>query len=245
MKKLIEVVQEYKLRSGRTNELNIRQLAISGYRNLNMIAFGNLTVKVAYLPISSLDTVEMPSDYVNYTKVGVVYGNTIWTLTTNNKLLGPKNIQECAVPIQQALTSQDVEVDGTWSFVPHINKNGEFVGRMYGLGGGWNSKGYFKEDRPNRQFILDGITASEIVLEYTSDMVGMDTYVPQEGFEALIAWLDWQHVLRDPTRGLGEKQMFGQIYANEKDLILKLRNPFRMGEFLDAFYDNVHMSVKR
>ena len=244
MIKLAEILEEYKLVSGSKSHYKLHSLILAGYRELTfMTPVASVAIRVKYLQISASGTVDMPEDYVSYSKVGVNYGGRLWTLTVNKDMLPPTNTVECGVPKEEAIARAS-EINNAWGLSPHYDKNGRYVGKEYTLGGGWNSQGYFKEDLANRRFLLDTVKG-EIVLEYISDKVSIDTLVPSECSEALQAWLHYKEMLFDKRAGQGEKAMLGRVWVDQLERVKQIRNPFRIDEFLDAAYTDNYQGLKR
>ena len=245
MKKILEVVNLYKNRTPNRvlPEFNLLQLAVDGFRELNIISLDQTNIKVKDIAVEN-GIVPMPDDYIQYTKVGVAAGNKLWTLTVNTELLPPeKKYNECGVSYEEARSGKKTTEEG-WHFVPHVDKNGIVSGGMYALGGGWNSKGYFKEDFENRRFLLDQVSSDVIVLEYKSSGVSIDSYVPDVAVEALIAWLRWQESMADAV-GINRAGYFQSLFQNQVEKIEYELNPLRIDEYLDTLYVNVHQGLKR
>lgn len=244
MKKIVEVVNLYINRNPHRviPVFNLRQLGIDGFRELSLTSLSTTSIKVKEITVSN-GIALMPDDFVDYFKVGVAAGNQLWTLTVNNDLLGPQAlVDECGLSYEEARTGGTVN-QGYW-FVPHVDKNGQLSGGAYAMGGGWNSKGYFKVDHENRRFLLDGVNSSTIVLEYKSNELSADTLVPDIAIEALIAWLAWKEASADQV-SLGIVQMMKKDYQEQLDKVQALLNPFRVDEYLDIYYRDIHQGVKR
>lgn len=245
--KLLEIIEEYKVESGVGNNahLKLSTIALSGLREFQSQGLSTTAIKTVNIPVSDMGTVPIPDDYINYTKVGINYGGRLWTLTVNRDILPPTRKVECGVSIEEAqnLTPANSVCDA-WRFSPHYNRSGEYVTQQFGLGGGWNSQGYFKEDLTNRRFLLD-TPAGEIVLEYISDEVGMDAIVPQYAVEGIKAWIDYKMAMYDKSIGVYMKAELGNTLDGQMKKIIQLKTPFRIDEYLDAFYTDVYQGLKR
>lgn len=246
MKKLLEVKAKFKLRTQINKDLLLNDLVMSAYDICKRVTNTSVAVKTVYLPISNLNTVEMPHDYVVYNKVGVHFKGQLWTLTVNERLLPPKPTRSsCGITTTEAAEGTgSSEINERWLFLPHYNKEGVFVGQMYGLGGGWNSQGYFKEDKINRRFIVDGVRTNEIILEYLSNEVSLDTLVPEHLVEPIIAYMKYLFELNSPMPVASRIQIANAHYDSQIKLARMVENPVRIDEYLDALYENQHLSVK-
>ena len=79
------------------------QYAILGFQDLNI--YVSQSVKVAYLPISDIKTVDLPDDYITYTKIGYNNGGVIATFGLNEDLMMPHKTDDCGDPINENLGS--------------------------------------------------------------------------------------------------------------------------------------------
>lgn len=248
-KKLLDIANEYLLthnQIGSQRRLVVNQLAVAAYRALNLTVLGGENLRVKYLPISAAGTVAMPSDYISYSKVAFQVKNQFWTLTVNRELLPPRrSLDECGLPIQTVIPGGSDSFNSGWYFSSHYDKNGTFIGKLYGLGGGFNSKGYFKEDLQNRRFILDGVPASEIVLEYKSSGIDINAVAPTYTIEGIIAFIRWRMEVAKPVPSRGLMSDFEGMYAAQLEFIQQYTNPFHPEEYYDSFYSTNTPSVKR
>lgn len=246
MIKISEVIAKFKLRTGIQKDLLLNDLAMSVYGQLKLATNTEYTLKVKYLPISNLGTASMPDDYVVYNKVGLVFKGEIWTLTVNDKLLPPrKDTDDCGISTTEAIEQGAESTVDRWYFSPHRNKEGVYIGKLYGLGGGFNSKGYFRENKANRTFDLSGVTGSEIVLEYLSNDVGLDTLIPDHFVETMMAGMKYEFEINTPMPSNVKVRLAAENFQAKMELTRAVETPFRMDEYLDMFYENVHLSVKR
>lgn len=214
------------------------------YRMLNL-TYLPTGIKTVYLKIGDNGTVQYPSDYIRYEKIGVLFQNKIWTLTKRSGITVP-GVSECNLPIESAANQSNAEdVYGRLYFTPHYDRNGNYIGRMYGVGGGFNSEGYFSEDKENKRFIFDQVNAKDIVLEYKYHGVDENTVVPTEAINAMIAYLHQAMMAKDRTANAYLIRKAEEDFAlAESNMDLSL-NPFDMDEYLDSFYKDVYLSPKR
>jgi hypothetical protein len=245
--KLLEIIEEYKVESGVSNNahLKISTMALSGLREFQSQGLNTTAIKTISIPVSSLGTVPIPDDYINYTKVGINYSGRLWTLTVNRDMLPPSRKVECGMTVEEAQNiSSANQIEDAWAFLPHYSNSGSYVSKKFGLGGGWNSQGYFKEDLTNRRFLLD-TPAGEIVLEYISDEVGLDAIVPQYAVEGIKSWIDYKMAMYDKSIGAYMKSELGSALDSQMKKIIQLKTPFRVDEYLDSFYTDVYQGLKR
>lgn len=241
-----------------TNEYDrLLQFAVRGFRKLNLMVLPS--IKVAYLTLNENNTIDLPNDFVSYTKIGVVIGGNIWNLTLNKNMALPRHLDECGNVLaaentmsflnqtsQGLAVSTDISTFGGIYYVPHW-RNGQYVGEQYGLGGGINREGYYREDKEKNQIVFTNIVQGEIVLEYKSNGITVEggAAVPQEAIEALIAYVDWARINNDDKKSLGEKQMKWQHFVTEYDLLMRYNSIFTGQEYLDLCWRTSKSAPKR
>lgn len=220
------------------------QIAIEGFSEINLWELNN--IEVAYLKMNSAKVVQLPGDFLMYTKIGINLGGRIWTLTLNNDIVIPKPEDICPDPIEEVNDSRSDFVPlGTWAFAPHFRR-GEWTEGIYGLGGGFN-QAYYRVDMKNRVILFDGVVPdSEIILEYKSTGVTCGgSIVPRQASQALKSYIHWKVAEYDPTENMGEKVRKENLYDKELSALSQFENKFTMDEFLDAMYSEYKQSPKR
>jgi hypothetical protein len=118
-------------------------------------------------------------------------------------MLLPRKTDDCGNTLPTVTQTLEDEIVGQKSLIPNYGyyfamhfRNGQYVGEMYGLGGGFNAA-YFRIDWERRQIAFDSeVPSDEIILEYKSS--GIDpsggTIVPRKTVAALIAYIHWQRI---------------------------------------------------
>lgn len=226
------------------------QYSIMGYRELHWLVMPG--VKVAYLMPNDALVADLPPDFEYYTKIGVNIGGQVWTLTVNNDMVLSRRTDGCGDEVVENGTPELTAIenqDGTsfWYFAPHF-RNGQFVGEMYGLGGGFNELGYFKIDETkNRIQFQSVVPKNEIILEYKSNGAENSgaTVLPTTAVAAVRAYIHWQLAEFDRTFAPSEKERRRQLYFNEFEKVKFIQFVFTKDEYLDECYANIHMTVKR
>lgn len=166
------------------------------------------------LPINNNDTVDLPSDYLNYSKIGICAGGIVYSLGRNDSICLDKSYNVCGVPVRD-LPDTNVIINGQVGVTPtyygeHF-RNGELMGKFFGIGGGNNTNGYYRIDKSSNQLRLNGVNfmVTSIMLEYIADLSSVDGDFLVNPFliESLKAWVFWKSIQRDRNRSLGEKQL--------------------------------------
>jgi hypothetical protein len=206
------------------------------------------TVKSVKLPVNPNMTVNLPEDYINYTKVGILNDRgEVIPLYYNNKLTTYASLSP-----DRATKTQD---NSLFNFYSPINAifynywNGDTFGNLYGLPSGSPFVGSFKIDNANGVILLTaGYQFDYILLEYISTpKQGQTYYVPIQFREAIIAYLRWKDIISMPSnrRGnLGDKRDRRHEYFNERRLAIARYDPIRMEDIHQASQEQTRMTVK-
>jgi hypothetical protein len=228
------------------------QWAVRGFTDLNLYILEN--IKVEYLPLSSAKTAPLPSDFIDYTKIGMEINGEVWTFTMNPDMNLPRKVDECGETLPTNTQTLDDKVVGQRSLVPNFGyyfamhfRNGQYVGEMYGLGGGFNNA-YFRIDHQRNQIVFDSeVPVNEIILEYKSTGISANgsTIIPRKVVPALIAYIHWQRIENNDKFAESKKERKRQQYIDEYEKLHHFENMFTMDEYLDATYKVVNASIRR
>jgi hypothetical protein len=218
---------------------------IRGFVDLNIWHVAVNNIRVEYLPVSGMNTVDLPDDYVNYRKIGIDVGGQIWTLTVNEDMSLPRG-EKCGEDIRAVIDSNNPAMFGInyGYYFPDHYRNGRFVGGAYGIGGGFN-RAYYRIDMERRQIVLMGsVPKGEIVLEYISTGVSVNrqTVIPRQYLEVLIAWCVWKLTPRDQA---AKRERAKIDYMEEIEKVRFLEASMTVDEFRDAIYQSFYASPKR
>ena len=206
------------------------QLAIRGYKQLNL--FHMPMARVAYLPMSDINTITLPNDYLSFLAVGVPYKGRLWTFTKDQGLVMPDSI-DCGEDTLDTDAGEDVVKGDTGTLA------------AYGLQGGVNEY-YYKIDLPNNRIIINGFTSRTVTLAYLSTGISMSetTYIPKIAEEALISFVHWKRIQYDDKVGIGMKKDYEDQYRKGVSEIEYATMP-TLDELFDAVYQAFYQSAKR
>lgn len=122
------------------------------------------------LDVTDRKTVVLPSDYVDWTKVGIKHGQYVITIGVNDDLaLTPRSTTDVTV---RGLLSQNMPTGlnvNSYMGYYFFNYNGT---SLFGVGNGLPSKGHFKVHNNGscKEMLLDyDVNSSQIYLEYITD----------------------------------------------------------------------------
>lgn len=225
------------------------QYAIRGFRELNIN--GASVAKIKHLPMLPNKAVNLPTDYVKYTKIGICVNGRVVTLGLDESLCLNESYSECGDPLEVAMENVDNPDYSYFSFgypfASHYHNN-QFVDGYFGMGGGFNSRGYYRINTEMNQIQFASVVPdTEIVLEYISDGINPDgsASVPVEATEYLIAFIHWKRVENKQSSTEAE------IERKRRDTMIAWKNlkhfmtSFTVSEYLDSFRAGVFQTPKR
>lgn len=217
--------------------------AIRGFGKLNIETINSVEVKYYYL--DAQNSIDLPDDYLYYTKVGIKLHDKIWTLSVNDNLAIPTT-EQCGQTISDLSKSSYPDLPSAGYYFADHYYGSSLVTNLFSYGGGFNVA-YFREDKAkNKMWFQGSVPDSQIILEYKSSGVGIGeaTVVPRVALEALIAYVHWQR-LRFSKVSLSEKYEAKKQFLVEQQNLQDIELAFTMDEFLDALWSTSRQTVKR
>jgi len=207
---------------------------------------------------TTLNTVALPSDYIEYTKIGVIDGNCqVQVLGLNEKInyAGAFAVDGGGDVIFDAdgietLSAKDCTPSGTNNGYTGVLFNNYYEnfnnGRLFGLGGGNNARGYYRfNNMDNRIELNSEFSASQIVLEYIADeSMSSDPQVPVEAEDFVRNYIYYRSISRKNNIPVSEKQR-AEIAMNNslKDANFKFKM-FNKSEAAQQIYRRYQLSPK-
>lgn len=232
-----------------TDYLHILQLVIDATSYLNNITID--TIEVAYITLGDSSCIDLPNDYLDYTKIGFLdCNNKLWTLTLNSNLIRKPNI-ECGLPLDKVVGGFCEIYPTTYTYPDsgYYFGNGFHWGNTmsvyYGLGGGFN-RGYYNIDRQGRYLLIQGLPkGTTIVLEYKSTgvSIGATTYVTRQALEAIIAKVMWTRY--EYSENYNAAIYWKSRFIEEEALLQNLEYTRTAEEHLDELYRIWNQGAKR
>lgn len=207
---LNEVISDFKITMDDSDHVaNVSDRAIHNIakRGIREIGFDiSKKIKTVKLDVESNDTVELPSDFVDICKVGIITQEGVIVALISNE-----NITTLSATANTV--GEDDEFD-TLIFENYLH-NGT-LGRLYGVGGG-HAPGHYKLNLDENRIEIGQVSSiSEIVLEYVSDQAkeaNPDVHVYAE--EALRCYMYYRLIERKSGVPANEKARARTEYYNE------------------------------
>lgn len=227
------------------------QYAALAYRDLGLFASPN--IKVAYLMPNDALVCNLPNDYAYYTKIALNIKGQLWTLTHNPDLNLTSPVGVCGLPVQDlGSVTNEVDLfgtvfDGYYYYASHF-RDGQYVGEMYSMGGGYNELGYYREDRQRNQIQFSSVIPKvPIVLEYVSSGAssGGETIIEDALAEPIRSYIHWQLIEHDRSVGDGTKERKRQQYYADFEKYKISKTIPTVDEYLDSTYKYLKLTPKR
>jgi hypothetical protein len=175
-------------------------ISLRGYTDIGFnVAFEPLTVR---LPVNGNQTVTLPSDYITWTKIGILNASgEVSTLKVNKALTKLKSSN----PNREDYLNPDIPDQdfGNLSLNPYYLNYffGNWYSPLFGLGNGLLQYGSCVVDETNGLIVLGPqYPFSDLMLEYISSPEKNDDYQILTCYqEAVIAFLEWKFKLGTET----------------------------------------------
>ena len=200
---------------------------------------------IVHLPVDQdTKTVALPTNFVNYITVGVEQRGIIWALGYNPQMCRPSKT-DCGEDVlgegglpngltrQIGLRNEDGSLqgwgEGYWNYDWNTYDGERYGGqKVYGLGGGWNQRGYYKVMHEDGIILLNPeFNWTEIVLVYVSRAYepGSITYIPDMLKECIINYCKWKWFeFKTNTSGKQEMRDFNnKAMIHREQYYVKLR----------------------
>jgi len=205
-------------------------------------------IKSVKLPINPNFTVDLPSDYLQYSKIGVLNDlGEIIPLKYNDKLTTYAEFSS-----DRFQKTQDNTLFNIFQFNTPIWYNfwtGNSFSTLYGMPSGAPFVGSFKIDNNAGVILLnETFQYSYLMLEYLAEpQQGQQYYIPIQFKEAMIAGLAWLDIRSVPSsrRGnLGDKQQRRHEFYNQRRLGWSRYRPLHLEEAYNWSQENTRLTVK-
>jgi len=179
--------------------LRLLNIANRGLKELTFDILG--AIKIDVITVDSELRIDLPSDFVDYTFIGVVNSKyQLEPLAINQRIP--------AISDNNVHTQPPAEYD-------------YFRGGIFGVGGGQNKNGYYvpEIDYVNWQLVLSSVSSgTTIYFEYISDgsQTGGLNVVHPYAEEALMAWVHWKSIATKRGVPANAIMLARSEYYNEK-----------------------------
>ena len=250
--------------AGTASDNQVRTHALRGIRELgfdvsNKIRSLKLTIN------SANNTVELPDDYVGWSKIGVVGSDNLVYVLGENKNINYSQAYDAGAGVKAptSATANDSDNDGVYDRIDDKTSTGDvgiqsgfnstifrdyYYGAqnaVYGAGGG-RYRGEFRVNLDQNRIEISPISGvSEIVIEYEADEArskNPEVHVYLE--EALMSYMYYKIIERRSSVPANEKARARQEYYNERRKANSRMKTFTKEEALKTIRKNFKQSPK-
>jgi hypothetical protein len=197
-------------------------------------------IKTERLTLNDLANHCLPEGYLDFTKVGIEIGQMVRPLVPENSINRLPNYDDSGTAIAYTDTITSYVPALIWSTTIY-NDYGEYIGREYGSGAGFQTDTF--KIIPERNIIQckETLKNCDIIMEYISDgscvddATGVDPYA-KESIDAYIKW----------KRSKSRDNIYspeGQEYARQRK-ILRARKAMGYEELKRIYQDALYASPK-
>ncbi len=243
------IVKQFLIDKKQSNEQGYQWALNSFYRGLKDLNLSTIAdVKAGMFKLGTDYSITLPDNSQGFTRIGIMCEDgCIEELVRNPKMAMYHQVDECGNNKPNECDCKDFE--GKYYFL-----NNEYIntmpwqtkGRQFGIMGGSNKAGYYKELPDRSKILLDvELGVKEVYVEY---LVSSDN--TEEGKiisiaeEAILAYMHMKDVSYDKTSSLGEKQIRQQAYNQERNKLLMKLKGFTIKEFINVARKHVKLSPK-
>jgi len=169
-------------------------------------------VKTVKLPMNSYYAIDLPEDCVDWTKVGIQYGDKVLILGIADDIALLHDETDCgeAIPnihmasIDDVTNGINIEAYVPFYFSNYYGSaplNGVVGGELSGVYTGLPYKGFFRENKEKRQLqFSSNVKNKEIYFEYISDgsICNGSTKVAPVAFDYLVQYVHYERIKHKP-----------------------------------------------
>ena len=232
---LEEIINDLLIEEGKTSDndfLRYFKLGLNGMKELSFDVAGGVKTVELIVDSNSL-TVNLPNDYVKYTKIGI-YGKD-----GDVHPLGLREEKSLISAVANSSSSNDDELNPTYF---------EYS-QEYGVGGGNNANGYYKVDLEGSTIqFTSSLSGKRIILEYISNSFMHPTegkiVVHEFMVDAMKAYIFWKSIQRKRNYDANEKTGARAEYYNNKRLARARMLSFNKQEALQTIRKSFKQAPK-
>lgn len=227
--------------------LNFMVNSIRCVRELNMDVMQN--IKSVRLPVNSYNAVQIPSDYVDYVRLGVEKGQFVQPFQPKSSYNRLNNFDDSGnkIPYGEATVynnSLPYDRELFW-YSNAFNDKGEFRGRVFN-----NTPAYrnsFEVFRERNEIQLDSaVSVDEVVLDYISDGLecGADTCVHPYALSTIQAYIIWQMKEHSRSYNRQESELAKAEYHNQFRVLRGRMNPIDINDIIRSLRSAYTATIK-
>lgn len=211
------------------------------------------TPKTVILPILPNGTIEYPVGYVNWTKVGKLgTDGLVHNLGVNNKICTDLPVDACGNETRPHIAGDERHPErglngGLWGYTYFNYYQDGVIGNLFGIGGGYNIYGHFKNDKTNNRFVFaSDAHETQIVIEYITNGVSDKgkTMVDELAKMAVIAFIRVENAKARGKESDSTILRMTREFEAEKRTLMKRQWSFTLPEFSEMWSKGFYQAPK-
>jgi hypothetical protein len=248
------------------NDAMLRNVALRGIREFGF----DVTARIKSLKrtINANNTIDLPSDYVDLVKIGIVGADgTVYVLNQNKNINYSRKVSDTATPVDDKggpmyLSQNEVEnreddktsttgadvLSSDDPFESYVFRNYIYentLGGLYGIGGGHGMGEYRINLDQNRIELDTSSDISEVIIEYVADEArSSNPLIHVYAEEALRSYMYYKLCERKSTVPANEKMRARSEYYNERRKAKARLGNFTRDEALRTIRKNFKQAPK-
>lgn len=251
-KELKDVIYDY-MDEARQNSAVFRRLWRIGVRGVTDLSLDILpNIKSRRLCVDGNKTVQLPVDYIDWIKVGVLNAmGEVATLKYNRTLTFYADSDTDRLSKNTDSIGLDLNRISDLFYLNYFDYSyGYGQINLFGISGNEATKiGDFRIDDHCGIMILDnGFPMDYVIMEYLAAPSEEDGIkVPIQSYEALIAWLSWKDTIQLAASrkvSIYDKTARRREYYKQRDLARNRMKPFRLEEAYNVSQDAIRLVPK-
>jgi hypothetical protein len=200
-------------------------------------------VRTVKLPVNDYNAVILPSDFLDYARIGIPDGQYVRPLVNRPGLNSVPNTDSDGT--RSVYEDPEYGFAFSWADTIYYNDKGEHTGRHYGL------RDYgvetFKIVKERGEIVLDkNVDANNIILEYITDGTEVDnaTKIDPYAIATIEAFINWK--LKENSRAYneGERIRAQREFDHQHEILRARKNPLTLADIKSAINRNTHGSIK-
>lgn len=256
MVKLDDIIKGFLNERGEETSHNysrMLRIAIDGLNDLYIDVSG--VSKVVKLTIDTNNwTANIPKDFITHNRLSVCIGERLYPLQEDNGICVTPEYDNCGAPADRPNFPYGVGYGYNYGYYynsllyQNTNwRNGEYIGRQYGAGGGQSVYGRYRIDTNNGWIQFQALRRfDDVVLEYLANpaMVNGEFMVHEYDVQALRAYLYWGSIRSRENVSLGEKTNAERLYYAQKNIATQRHNAPTLDELYQTIYKHFQLAPK-
>lgn len=213
--------------------------ASRAYEELSFDSLRN--IKTLKIPINSYGAIPLPCDFMDWVKVGIPNGQFVRPLSSRQGINRLNSFDDGGNKVAYGEDTSTTIFDSIFfnGYQQYYNQNGEFTGRMFGVGSGNDSNTFrYVPEREEIQ-LHENIAATDVILQYISDGSDADnaTMITPYAKSTIEGYIIWKMKEASRTYNMGERAEAKKQY--------EVQHQFLRGRLFGLTKDSIYSTLRK